>query len=812
MGSNLNRIAVAFVLFLPAAVVAAGGIGALVVALRRARGRLARAQERIAELLAQMAAQKKTGESLIQQDVLRTRLLEADLQRTKDRLELAVRSSDLSIWEYETLNGKIDQCSPVLINFWEQLGYDPATVPTLFADAAPMVLTQEGLVRVPQEIQAYLDGNAPRFEQEHQVRHKDGTLQWRLSRGMAVRDHAGKSLRFIGSHVDITRLKQIEADLLRAREAADLANRAKDEFLANVSHEIRTPMNAILGMTQIALESAPTEHQRHLLSTVESAAKNLLGIINDLLDVSKIGAGKLVLDQTDFFLRAVVQDTARALVPRAHRKGLERVCHVSPDVPDALVGDAGRLRQVLMNLIGNAIKFTEQGKVGVEVTAGGHGTGASVGAPVVLRFAVRDTGIGIPREKQSTIFRAFEQADPSTTRKYGGTGLGLTIASQLAALMGGEITLDSAPGRGSTFVFTAPFADRSSSEVADPFPPSSPSDALRDSPPPALFPSLRILVGEDNELNAALLRELLDRRQHRAQFATDGRAVLASAETGGFDLLLLDLHMPKMNGFEVARVIRAGELGTNRHLPIIALTARSTSRDRELCLAAGMDEFLPKPFEADWLWAAVDRLIAAFPPERAKRWSVLDPAAIVRAGGGEAAVLEKLCEVLRRNLPGRLARARSAHGDSNARSLREAAHALGGSLAVFSTTAALVAAKLEDAAGRGEIVGCAALLDRLESMCAELLEETRALTPERLEPVWGMSRHGQYEVASFLVGPGAPIFSLGVRSLTVDSLEETSWKAYSATFVPPQSDAKPVAFGIAPTRGGFLAAFSTGLW
>jgi CheY-like chemotaxis protein len=299
--------------------------------------------------------------------------------------------------------------------------------------------------------------------------------------------------------------------------------------------------------------------------------------------------------------------------------------------------------------------------------------------------------------------------------------------------MGGEITVDSEPGQGSTFVFTARFAHHSSPDVTDPPPPSSSSDALRDSPTLALFPSLRILIGEDNELNVALLRELLDRRQHRAEFATDGRAVLTLVETGGFDLLLLDLHMPEMDGFQVARAIRTGELETNRHLPIIALTARSTSRDRELCLAAGMDDFLPKPFEANWLWAAVDRLIAAFPPARATQWSVLDPAAIVRAGGGEATVLEKLCEVLRRNLPERLAQARSALADNDPRSLQEAAHVLGGSLSVFSTKTALVAATLEDAAGRGEIGGCVALLDRLESMCAELLQETRTLTLDRLE-------------------------------------------------------------------------------
>ncbi|HEV3256840.1 MAG TPA: response regulator, partial [Gemmataceae bacterium] len=716
---------------------------------------------------------------------------------------------------------------------------------------------------------ALMRGALPTFGLEKRYVRKDGSLVWGELFASLQRDAAGAPAYDIAIVHDISERKRLEQDLRQAKEAAEAANRAKDEFLANVSHEIRTPMNAILGMTELALDTPLTEDQQQYLTTVKSAGDALLGIINDILDFAKIEAGRLELDLADFSLASVLGATLRALGVRAHKKGLELVCQQRPDVPDALIGDAGRLRQVLINLVGNAIKFTERGEIVVLVE-----NTAKPAAPegeVRLRFAVADTGIGIPPEKQAKIFRAFEQEDTSTTRKYGGTGLGLTIAVRLVALMGGEITVDSEPGRGSTFAFTARFG-------LQPHPPktaaASPPVVLRDLPvlivddnatnrhileewlrgysmepttagdgvtamaalwrgvaqgrpyplalldgrmpdidglaltakireqaelsatriilltsgdrpgdltrarqlgisanllkplqqrelmetilrvmghqgdPEGLLVSpavvrrpipqglvgvpLRILVAEDNDFNRDLLEHMLARLGLSAAMAVNGREALALLEREPFDLLLLDIHMPELDGFQVVGAIRERERTAGGHLPVIALTARSRKEDRERCLQAGMDEYLAKPFNAADLCAAIDRVLRTRLPRKPPRMDLLDPPVLLAACGGDPTMLRKMCRSLQSRVPEHLAAIRVALHEQDALRLREAAHKFCGMLSAFSTVAGDQAADLEDLAARGLLNEALPVVEQLDKCASELARLAGGLTIETL--------------------------------------------------------------------------------
>ncbi|BBK44469.1 hypothetical protein STVA_44890 [Allostella vacuolata] len=384
---------------------------------------------------------------------------------------------------------------------------------------------------------------------------------------------------------------------IAALQAAETANSAKSEFLAVLSHEIRTPVNAILGMNQL-LRTAPDLPPRlgHHTSVIRSAGENLLAVLNDMLDVSKIEAGLLELEAVDFDLGALVDEVVSLHRPAAIEKGLILATDPAAPIP-FLRGDPVRIQQILSNLIGNAIKFTHAGRVDVAAAVDGAGPDTPAGQPVMLRIEVRDTGVGIRDDQKARLFKPFVQADSSTTRHFGGTGLGLVICRRLSEMMGGEIDFDSREGVGSRFLVRLPLT------TADDHRPGK----VRQSPPPAL-PPLSVLVVEDSPLNQDLMREALRAAGHRVTMARNGADAVTAADAGRFDLILMDVRMPGMDGVEATRRIRAGR-GATARVPIIGLTADATEAQRNQCLASGMDAVLVKPVDFARLWETVGTLV-----------------------------------------------------------------------------------------------------------------------------------------------------------------------------------------------------------
>jgi len=401
---------------------------------------------------------------------------------------------------------------------------------------------------------------------------------------------------------------QQKREIERLLDEAKEISRHKSEFLANMSHEIRTPMNGVLGMTNLVLATQLSDEQREYVETARLSADSLLTVLNDILDFSKIEAGRLDLNPIDFSLKDCLEQIGRMLSLPIANKNLNYSVSVADDVPDRLVGDPDRLRQILLNLTGNAIKFTEQGGISLSV----HREPAADG--VTLLFAVRDSGVGIPAEKQDLIFEAFRQADGSTTRKYGGTGLGLAICARLVELMGGSIWVESELGHGSTFHFSARLGVvTKKTAMIDEGARNLTMAVMAFNPQP--LTDLRILLAEDNPVNQRLATKLLEKRGHRVTVTATGSGALQRTQDEIFDVILMDVQMPDMDGLQATALIREREKSRGRRTPIIALTAHSMKGDRERCLAAGMDNYVTKPFDVARLIEVVESTARAGAPK-----------------------------------------------------------------------------------------------------------------------------------------------------------------------------------------------------
>ncbi|NNM28384.1 MAG: response regulator, partial [Akkermansiaceae bacterium] len=793
-------------------------------------------------------------------DLTERKRAEEELKLSANRLMLAAKAGGIGVWDYDILNN---------ILVWDDDMYRLYGItPQRFSGAYEA--WEEGLHPDDLEGEREKLQRAIRGEEEFDTEFRvvwpdDGSVHFIKANATVLRDESGDALRMIGVNWDNTERRRKEDELREAKRAAEAAAEAKSEFLANMSHEIRTPMNGIMGMTELLLGTELEREQREYLGLISNSAESLLTVINDILDFSKIEAGKLQLDRHEFDLRDSVGDTLQTLGVRAAEKGLELAYHVQADVPDCLIGDLGRLRQVLVNLVGNALKFTEKGEVVVDIRIE-----TRTRDDVSLHFLVTDTGIGISPEKRQDIFESFTQAEGSTTRIHGGTGLGLTISRKLVELMQGRLWVESEPGTGSTFHFTvllgvgstehsqfrsapetlselpvlvvddnatnrkfldemarswelAPqsaaggaealdmlaAADESGKpfqlvlldmmmpgmdglEVArrikDRFGESSPRILVLSSAGRALGPgqlsglgigrslnkpvkasdlldaiarlfgtstrdrigaepvvaarpegvrSMKVLLAEDGRVNQVVATKLLEERGHTVMVANDGQAAVDIHGREPLDAILMDVQMPRLDGYAATRAIREMELKTGAHVPIIAMTANAMKGDREKCLEAGMDDYVAKPVRSTELFSVLEKFAAgdgdhpggsdnephAEPPSGAAggdNAGVFDPEHF-RDEMPNPDIMRELIDLFPEDTGATLAEARRAAADQDAEALHTAAHSLKGTLGnYFAPKAYQAATALDTLARAGDLSHAARALESCEQAVEEL--------------------------------------------------------------------------------------------